>query len=266
MIFDKTHIDFEAITQSRLFHFGYPPLLKQFYQNKGAQLSSLFLEIQKMGVVTSLDFSLPDTSSESGKVNWLGIMESVLQYTDIFVPSLEEALQIMMPEDFVQIEANSMNTDFLDQVPVGIIRELGKRIIDCGVKITMIKAGHRGTYLLTGDVSELNRDRGLNLSENEWNHCELWCHAYPADPEKIKSATGAGDTAVAAFLTAVLANETPDHAVKYASIAGRNNLYIHDIYEELPGWSEMTNDLRTSSNKLIEFENKTTKFQINTLS
>jgi sugar/nucleoside kinase (ribokinase family) len=125
---------------------------------------------------------------------------------------------------------------------------------------------HRGTYLLTGDVSDISSKRGLNLSEKKWNHRELWCHAYPAYPARIKSATGAGDTAIAAFLTAVLDNESPDLAVKYASIAGRNNLYIHDIYEELPGWSEMATDLRMSPNELIEFENETTEFQINTSS
>ena len=264
-IFDQSHIDFESIAQCRLFHFGYPPLLKQFYLNGGKQLSSLFSKIQLLGVVTSLDFSLPDTSSESGKVNWLGIIESVLQYTDIFVPSIEEALQILMPEEYNNILENSFNSQLIDMVPVGIIRELGKRIKNCGVKIVMIKCGHRGTYLLTGDVSVLNRKRGLNLNEKQWNHRELWCQAYPADPEMIKSATGSGDTAIAAFLTAVLENETPDHAVKYASIAGRNNLYIHDIYEELPGWNEMKTDLRTSPNELIKFENETIEFQINTI-
>jgi sugar/nucleoside kinase (ribokinase family) len=253
VIFDKSHINFEAISQSRLFHFGYPPLLKQFYLNNGALLSSLFSEIQKMGVVTSLDFSLPDTSSESGKIDWTGMMQRVLRFTDIFVPSLEEALQIMMPEEYARFQAISINADILDLVPVETIRILGKKIMDCGVKIIMIKAGHRGTYLLTDDVSVLNRVRGLNLSEYKWNHRELWCDAYQTDPARIKSATGSGDTAIAAFLTAVLGDETPDQAVKYASIAGRNNLYIHDIYEELPGWQEMTIELGTSLSKLIVY-------------
>ena len=69
-IFDTSFINFDAISQSRLFHFGYPPLLKQFYQDNGSQLVDLFSKIQKMGVVTSLDFSLPDTESESGKIDW----------------------------------------------------------------------------------------------------------------------------------------------------------------------------------------------------
>ncbi len=65
-IFGISYINFDAISESRLFHFGYPPLLKQFYQNDGSELVDLFSRIQSMGVVTSLDFSLPDPESESG--------------------------------------------------------------------------------------------------------------------------------------------------------------------------------------------------------
>ena len=96
-IFDSSFINFDVISQCRMFHFGYPPLLRQFFLNKGKQLVDMFSKVQKMGVVTSLDFSLPDPESESGKVNWSEVMQSILPFTDIFVPSLEEVLQIMMP-------------------------------------------------------------------------------------------------------------------------------------------------------------------------
>ena len=253
-IFDSSHINFEAISQSRLFHFGYPPLLKQFYLNSGFQLYSLFSDIQKMNVVTSLDISLPDVSSESGKVNWSDILEKTLPYTDIFVPSIEEVLQIYKPDEYTKIREKSFHADIIDHIPVSLIREIGKNIIESGVKIVLIKAAHRGTYLLTGDIQDLNKKRGLNLSENKWNHRELWCNAYPADPAKIKSATGAGDTAAAAFISAILDGESPEDSLKYASIAGRNNLYIHNIFDELPDWSEMTKELKMSPNELICFD------------
>ena len=156
-------------------------------------------------------------------------MERVLPYTDIFVPSLEEALQIMVPDQYEKILSVAGNSDVVDQVPISLIREIGKKIIDCGVKILVIKAAHRGIYLLTGDISPLNKERGLDLSGSDWSYRELWCNAYPADPAKVKNATGAGDTAIAAFLTAILDGNTAEHALKYAAIAGRNNLYCHDI-------------------------------------
>ncbi len=211
----------------------------------------MFSEIQKMGVVTSLDFSLPDASSESGKANWVEIMQGILPFTDIFGPSLEEALQIMMPEEYAKILSGSTKTDIIDQIPLNLVRELGSKIIESGVKILMIKAGHRGAYLLTGDVSDLNLKRGLNLFKQSWNHKEFWCNAYPAEPEKIKSATGAGDTAAAAFISAILDGESPEKSLKYAAIAGRNNLYCLNIYDEIEGWQEMADEMKICSNAII---------------
>ena len=91
-LFDINDIDYEAIADARLFHFGYPPLLKQFFINNGEQLMQMYAKIDRMGVVTSLDFSLPDPESESGKVNWPEIMQNTFPFVDIFVPSVEELI------------------------------------------------------------------------------------------------------------------------------------------------------------------------------
>lgn len=252
-VFDTSFIDFEAISQSRIFHFGYPPLLRQFYLNDGEQIVTLFSRVNELGVVTSLDFSLPDTQSESGKQDWQKIMKRVLPLTDVFVPSLEEVLQIMMPDEYAKILISSKNSEFIDLIPESIIRSIGEKIIDLGVKILLIKAGHRGIYLLTGDVSALNSKKGLELSEPEWCNRELWCNAYLANPEKVKNATGAGDTAAAAFLTAILDGTSAVKALKYAAIAGRNNLYCNDIYGELNSWQCMEGEMETESVDLTYF-------------
>ena len=249
--FDTGFINFEAVSQCRMFHFGYPPLLKQFYLNNGSQLVDLFSEIQSMGVVTSLDFSLPDPESESGKINWPEVMQRILPFTDIFVPSLEEALKTMMPLKYAEIQSASENTEIIYQIPIEIIREVGKLIIDSGVKIVLIKAGQRGAYLLTGDVSSINEKTDINLPEESWNFRELWCDAYHADKSKIIDATGAGDTAVAAFLSAILDSHSAESSLKYAAIAGRNNLYCHNIYTDLSDWQEMTKEIESVPNEII---------------
>lgn len=252
-IFDIDFVDFGAISRCRLFHFGYPPLLRQFYRDDGKQLCSMFSRIQEMGVVTSLDFSLPDSQSESGKQDWPKIMQRVLPYTDIFVPSLEEVLQIMRPDEYQTICSATGNSDIIDVVSIATIRGIGRTIIDCGVKIVLIKAGHRGSYLLTGDVSSLNLKAGFDLSTADWNDRELWCNAYVADPEKVKNATGAGDTAVAAFLSAILDGENPDAAMKYASNAGRNSLYCLNICDELSDWLEMEKAIESEPVEITKF-------------
>ncbi|HBH85899.1 MAG: hypothetical protein A2X05_02125 [Bacteroidetes bacterium GWE2_41_25] len=252
-IFDTGFINFDAISRSKFFHFGYPPLLKQFYLNDGSNLVDLFSEIQKMGVVTSLDFSLPDPESESGRISWPEVIQKTLPYTDIFVPSMEEVLQIMQPGEYAKILSSSVSADVINQVVVNTIREIGKQFINSGVKILLIKAGHMGAYLLTDDVSSINEKTGLKLEKGKWNHCELWCNAYKADPLKIKNSSGAGDTSVAAFLSAILDGENPESAVKYAAMAGRNNLYCTNLYDDLSNWQEMTEEIKSVDNELIYF-------------
>jgi len=238
-VFAMKHIDLDAVAKCRLFHFGYPPLLKQFYLKDGAQLLDLFSVVQGMGVVTSLDFSLIDPESESAKTNWPEAIKKILPYTDIFVPSLEEALQLMMPGEYTEISLNASGAEIIELVTIATIREAGKRIIDGGAKIVFIKAGHRGAYLATGDVSCLNERSALNLQKEQWSYQEFWCNAYPVDQTKVKNASGAGDTASAAFLTAILDGESPERSLRLAALAGRNNLYCSDIYNELDDWEQM---------------------------
>lgn len=254
-LFDIGSINFEAIAGSRLFHFGYPPLLRQFYQNDGRQLLDMFREVRRMGVITSMDFSLPDGESESGHINWPEILQRVLPFTDIFVPSLEEALQIMMPAVYAEIQAAADdNVEIIDLIPMTTIREIGKRIIDAGVKIALIKAGHRGAYLWTGNVLPVNENPGFHLSEAHWNYRELWCRGYPVEPGRIKNASGAGDMAAAAFLSAILDGEDPESSLKYAAIAGRNNLYFYNIHNELFDWRDMTEAIRSEPNEIIDLK------------
>lgn len=250
-VFDDNFINFDVVSQSRLFHFGYPPLLKQFFLNNGSQLVHLFSKVQGMGVVTSLDFSLPDPETESGKLNWPEIMKCILPFTDIFVPSLEETMQIMFPSKYADLQSSCDESDIIDHISIDLVRLLGKQIIDSGVKILLIKMAHRGLYLLTGNVSSINEKSGFNLPEESWNFRELWCEAYQADESRIINTTGAGDTAVAAFLSAILDGNTAESSLKYAAIAGRNNLYCQNRYEELPGWPEMAKEIKLCQNEVI---------------
>jgi sugar/nucleoside kinase (ribokinase family) len=252
-ILDMESIDLDAVSQSRIFHFGYPPLLKQFYLNNGDLLFEMFSFVRKMGTVTSLDFSLPDSESESGKIDWPAVMKHILPVTDIFVPSLEEVLQIMMPSQYAKIMSASGSGDIIDHVPINLIREIGGIIIDSGVKILLIKAAHRGVYLMTGDISLINKKPGFDLSEEKWNFRELRCDSYHADNSKVVSASGAGDTAAAAFLSSILDGDSPELSMKYAAIAGRNNLYCRDIYTELGGWDCITREIMAEPNEITDF-------------
>jgi sugar/nucleoside kinase (ribokinase family) len=130
----------------------------------------------------------------------------------------------------------------VDLISMDMIRNIGRELIALGVKINLIKTGHRGAYLICGNTNGL--DLHSQIPVHKWNHCELWCDAFRADPSSIIHASGSGDIAVAAFLSAFLKDEKPAEALIYASLAGRNNLYCRDIYKDLPGWEEMKPEIK----------------------
>jgi len=249
-IFDIGHIHFDAIAETRLFHFGYPPLLRQFYLDGGIRLTKLYRQVHEMGVITSLDFSLPDAESESGKVDWITIMQKTLPFVDVFAPSLEEVIQIMMPEKYAELQSFSTHADFEDRVPLSLVRELGSRIIQTGVSILLIKMGKRGMYLRTGNISAVNEKSENELHLLHWDNCEILCGAYHAENAKIKNSSGAGDTAIAAFLTSVLNGDDPGTAVRYAAAAGRDSLYCGNIFDGMSTWEELTREINSETNEL----------------
>jgi len=158
-----------------------------------------------------------------------------------------------LPEKYIEIQSISGNTEFVDKIPLDLIRKLGHRIIEKGVKILLIKMGHRGAYLLTGDVSSMNEKLGTSLQEETWNNREILCNAYKVDQSKVMHATGAGDTAVAAFLSAILNGETPDAAIKLASIAGRESLYCETIFTDIGSWEQLIEKINNEPNELVLF-------------
>ena len=67
------------------------------YKNEGAELLQIFEIAKSAGAITSLDMALPDPTSDSGNAPWQKILEKVLPYVDIFLPSIEEAYFMLDP-------------------------------------------------------------------------------------------------------------------------------------------------------------------------
>ncbi len=61
--FGMDDLDFRAIQNMSLFHFGYPTIMKTIYENKGAQLIEIFKKVKGLGVATSLDMAALDEES-----------------------------------------------------------------------------------------------------------------------------------------------------------------------------------------------------------
>jgi len=73
------------------------------------------------------------------------------------------------------------------------------------------------------------KDSTLKLSDIEGCSDGAWLQTHTLDTGRFHNASGAGDCAVAAFLSALLNDENIITAGRYAMIAGRDNLFFASI-------------------------------------
>ena len=244
--FSCEDIDYGLVGRSRLFHFGYPTLMDRFFADGGVELEGMYARAKEAGAATSLDLTIPDPDSASGKADWQAILGRTLPHVDVFAPSIEETLATLAPSEYERIISQAGGDDVADAVPVQLIRDLGERILDLGVKVLLIKAGRRGAYLRTGNVAGLNEST-LSLPPENWSNREIWAPPFAVDPGKMRNASGAGDAAVAGFLAAMLDGANAEAAGRYAMLAGRDNLYGADALSGLSDWQTMSAELRTET-------------------
>lgn len=223
--FTATDLDYEVIAQSRLFHFGYPPLMPALLANNGAELARLFRRVQGLGVITSLDMTLPDPDGSSGQVDWPALLTRVLPQVDVFTPSLEELLYMLAPQEWAR------DGEAAATLPTDRLEALAQQALDLGAGVVFLKCGARGAYLCSG-----SRTVGLPAG---WLDQSLWLAPLPVDGSRFRNACGAGDAAVAGLLAALLRGEPATRAGALAMVAGRDSLYGVDALSGLRSWQEL---------------------------
>lgn len=210
--FTAADVDLDVVAQADLFHFGYPPLMRRMYENEGAELTELFRRVKELGLATSLDMAAIDPVSEAARVNWRQLLQNLLPYVDFFLPSIEE-LCFMLGHS--QDEA---------------VETLAGELLQMGAKVVVIKCGEKGLYYRTAaDLSGIGVKVELNTAA--WADRQGFRKAYPA--EKLCSATGAGDTCIAAFLTAMLDGRTLEDCLRLAAATGASCVEAYDALSGL---------------------------------
>ena len=142
-------INYELVKQAKIFHFGYPPLMKKIFENDGEELIKIFKRVKDFEVTTCLDMSLPDAASESGKVEWKKILKNLLPYVDIYLPSVEETMFMIKREEFDRLSKNAHIHDILEKLDINVLPQLGEKLISYGAKIVALKCGVKGYYIRT---------------------------------------------------------------------------------------------------------------------
>ncbi len=219
--FSAQDVSEAAFRDARLFHFGYPPLMANMYSNEGAQLLELFRRVKSQGLTTSLDMAYPDPESPAGQVNWRTILQKVLPYVDIFVPSLQEIVYMLWKETDVSLSA-------------GLLTKVSGELLNMGTKMVLLKLGSRGLYLRTAGESILT---GLGLAApgdlGVWADFEAW---FPCFKVEVVGTTGSGDVTIAGFLAALLRSLPPDEALTAALAVGACSVEAADALSGIRTW------------------------------
>ncbi|WJH34415.1 carbohydrate kinase family protein [Paenibacillus sp. CC-CFT747] len=133
----------ESLQGLRLFHLGYPTLMKRLYRNEGRELEQLLRRVKEQGITVSLDLAEPDPSSEAARQDWRAILARALPYTDIFLPSFEELLFLLRREQFMEMK-RQYGHDLLPHVETELLRELTAELLGGGAAVAGVKLGTGG--------------------------------------------------------------------------------------------------------------------------
>ncbi len=217
--FAAADVPYERLREVRLFHFGYPPLMRQMYADDGAQLADMFCRAKEMGVITSLDMAMPDPNGPSGQVNWRRVLERTLPYVDIFLPSLDELLFMLRR----YVPPPPLPAD-------SIITDVAAEMMGMGAHVMVLKLGSRGLYLRVGP------DGAPFLGDDGWRNRELWAPCFQAD--SLVGTTGAGDATIAGFLAAILRGLPVEAALTSAVGVGACNVEAADALSGVRSWED----------------------------
>ena len=237
--FTSADLDLEAIAQSVLFHFGYPPLMKQFYLEGGKELTAMFKKVSEMGVVTSLDMVAVDPSSPAGMVDWQAILAKTLPYVDIFAPSVEELLFMLDKPALARLQSAAYGRDITSVVDLERdVKPLADKVLRMGAGVVLIKCGAPGMFFAASSperVAQIEKKLGFPL--RGWATEQRFEPGYKA--ERVLSATGAGDAAIAAFVCALLQELPLGECLQYAAGAGACCVTEYDSLSGLKSFAEM---------------------------
>lgn len=237
--FRSSDVSDEAFEDAALFHFGYPCLMREMYLNEGKELIDLFRRAKEKGVVTSLDFSAIDSEAEAGAVDWRSILKKVVPYVDFFVPSLDELGYMMNPQlhkEWLR-RADGKSIDEVIKVEQDV-KPLADELLSWGAKAILIKCGAPGMYYRSAGADKMEEIcRALSLDVKQWSDLEGFEHSFV--PECVRSATGAGDTSIGAFLTSVLRGYGMKESVRMATAAGAACVEAYDALSGLCSFEKL---------------------------
>jgi sugar/nucleoside kinase (ribokinase family) len=160
------------------------------------------------------------------------------------VPSAEEILYFLHKETFLEKKAKlGPKESVLDHMTVKEISMLGSDLLKMSSGVAMVKCGHRGLYVRTGDKDRLKKFGAAGCKDlDNWANRELWFPVY--QEEKFVGALGSGDSAIAGFLSAFVRGLSIESCLRYANAAGSMNVTVPDGLTWNKGFDDLTRRIK----------------------
>ena len=232
-----------------LFHFGYPPLMENMYRNQGEELLAILKKAKDAGAAVSLDMASVDPKSKAGRAPWKKILEKVMPYVDFFVPSVEELCCMLDQDRLKEWQERAAGRDITEILDVKKdICPLADQCMELGAKVLLIKCGAPGLYYRTASKEKLEKiSSRIELDCLSWADKDGFEKSYV--PDKVLSGTGAGDTSIAAFLTAMLKGYGPEECMHLAAGTGACCVSAYDALSGLKSFEELNRKIQAGWKK-----------------
>ncbi len=230
--FGPEDVSDDLLAAARLFHFGYPPIMRRMYADGGGELQALLARAERLGATTSLDMSLPDPSSDSGRADWRAILERALPHVHLFLPSAEELLYMLERPAYEDALRDPRGP--VDALSVEQIAALADSALAMGARVVGLKLGHRGLCLRSApSLGDLGR--GAPAQASRWAGREVWA---PCFEVPVASTVGSGDATIAGLLAGILRGQGPLAAVTTAVAVGACNVEAADATSGVRTWED----------------------------
>jgi sugar/nucleoside kinase (ribokinase family) len=232
----------EHLAGAKLFHFGYPPLMRRMYADGGQELSALLRRVKERGLTSSLDMALPDPASEAGRADWPSVLQRSLPFVDVFLPSFEEILFMLDRPRFGAMSA--AGGDLPARADGSLLRELAERLLGMGGAVITFKLGGQGLYVRTTAEEARLRAMGACAPGDiaAWRDRELLSPCFQVE---VAGTTGSGDCTIAGFLTALLRGLGPEEAATAGVAVGACNVERPDASSGVPSWQQVQERIRS---------------------
>ena len=230
--FTAEDINEQHLTGAVLLHYGYPQLMKRMYQHNGEEMLALFHKAKSLGLTTSMDTTMPDPSSEMGRVDWNTILKKVLPLVDIYTPSFEEAFFMLEPEEYHRAKlAKLAGNDTNEKTALRIVNKL----LRYGAKIVLLKMGEQGAMLaVSSSINQVNFGSAWFEGLADWAGKILWTPVFEVE---VVGTTGAGDATVAGFIASLFHEMSAEQALTMAAAVGACNVEALDSTSGIQSWS-----------------------------